>query len=184
MEKGFKSTMMLKVVITGPESTGKSTLAEQLARLYHTIFIPEYARTYIEKLNRSYVYEDLEHIAKRQVYDLKAYESQANDLLFLDTYLIITKVWFDVVFQKHPDWIVESIKKSNIDLYLLCATDLPWQADSVRENGGAKREQLFQIYQQELENFGLSYRIVKGFGDERLRSASSFVNEIVNKIMS
>jgi NadR type nicotinamide-nucleotide adenylyltransferase len=170
-----------KVVITGPESTGKSTLAEQLAKHYHSEFIPEYARTYVEKLNRPYVYEDLEHIAKRQIQDLKTYESNSNNIFFLDTYLIITKVWFDVVFHKHPDWIIESIKNSNIDLYLLCATDLPWQPDSVRENGGEKREQLFTMYQQELEKYGLNYRIVRGLGEERLDNATLFVDKILNK---
>jgi len=184
MEKGSSIAMKrktFKIVITGPESTGKSTLAEQLANHYHSDFIPEYARMYIQNLNRPYVYEDLENIAKRQVQDLKKYESLADKLLILDTYLIITKVWFDVVYQKYPPWIVEALKNSHIDLYLLCATDLPWEPDSVRENGGEQRERLFLMYKKELEQFGFNHRIVNGFGEKRLGKAISFIEEFLDK---
>ena len=187
MEKGLANTIgvsPLKIVITGPESTGKSTLAEQLARHYHSVFIPEYARTYIGQLTRPYVFEDLEHIAHRQVQDLKEYTALAENILFLDTYLIITKVWFDVVYKRCPQWVVESIKESKIDLYLLCSTDLPWEPDPVRENGGEMREQLFCMYQRELEHFGLNYRIVRGSGGDRLENAITIVDGFLHKINS
>jgi NadR type nicotinamide-nucleotide adenylyltransferase len=172
----------LKIVITGPEATGKTTLAAQLAAHYRTVFVPEYAREYIEQLNRPYVFEDLEHIARRQIKEVEIFENQANRILFLDTYLIITKVWFDIVYKKCPFWVVEAIKRSDIDLFLLCQSDLPWTPDSVRENGGEMREKLFQIYKTELEHFGFNYGIVEGFEKVRLEKAIDLIDDKLNKI--
>lgn len=170
----------LKVVVTGPESTGKSTLTEWLAKHYQTVFIPEYAREYVGNLKRPYQYEDLEHIARHQIKDLERHKALAPKLLFLDTYLIITKVWFDVVYHCVPSWLDKAIITSDIDLYLLCNTDIPWQADGIRENGGEIREDLFVRYKTELEYYGFNYRIVSGLGDQRHSNAISYVDEIIN----
>src|ERR1035437_3028148 len=182
MEKGLQNDKILKIVITGPESTGKSTLSEQLAKYYNTIFIPEYARTYVENLKRPYTYDDVEHIAHQQVKELKEYEYKASGILFVDTYLVITKVWFDVVYQRRPNWIVEAVLQSNIDLFLLCSTDLPWEPDTVLENGGEMREKLFHIYQQELDSFRLPYATVEGKGAKRLANAIELVNRHKNSL--
>ena len=176
MEKGHQTGKIIKIVITGPESTGKSTLSEQLAGHYKTVFIPEYARFYIENLHRPYTFDDVEHIAHQQIKEAEDYESMASKLLFLDTYLIITKVWFDVVYHHCPDWVVEAIKNSGIDLFLLCKTDLPWEPDPVRENGGEMREQLFLMYKHELEQFGLPYCIIAGQGAKRLENAIAAID--------
>ena len=171
----------LNVVITGSESTGKSTLAESLAGHYKTAFVPEYARSYIEHLNRPYRYDDLEHIARQQIHDVQRYKPLCNQILFLDTYLIITKVWFNVVYGHSPTWLDEAIRQSNIHLFLLCSPDLPWEPDAVRENGGEMRNFLFQTYKNELEHYGFNYRIIEGFGENRLLNAISFINEIMEK---
>jgi len=181
MAKEFKIGKVIKVVITGPESTGKSTLCEQLARHYETIFIPEYARYYVENLGRSYTFEDVEHVARTQINEIKKYERIANKILFLDTYLIITKVWFDVVYKKCPAWVVNAIKQTDIDLFLLCDTDIPWKPDGVRENGGEMREKLFNIYQHELEEFGFLYSVLKGEGEKRLENAISVIDDFIKK---
>lgn len=171
----------LKIVITGPESTGKSTITEHLANHFHAPYIPEFARSYIENLNRIYTYTDVELIAKQQIADFKHFSQQSCQLLFIDTYLIITKVWFDVVFGKHPSWIIDEIKNSKIDLFLLCNTDIPWIADSVRENGGKMREILFEKYKTELEHFGFNYHIISGLDENRKNNAIQIVNELTNK---
>jgi NadR type nicotinamide-nucleotide adenylyltransferase len=159
------------IVITGPECTGKSTLAQDLAKHYQTTHIPEYAREYVENLSRPYEYSDVEIIAKRQVQDLKDNMDKANGFLFLDTYLIITKVWFDIVYDECPEWIIDEIQNCKVDLFLVCDTSLPWLPDKIRENGGEMREILFERYINELEAFNLPYKIVTGTGEERLKSA-------------
>lgn len=178
MEKGSKNIGMsgkerIKwVVISGPESTGKTELAQSLADRLGTVYVPEYAREYIEKLDRPYTYEDVEQIARYQVKEENIYESKAsNGLLIFDTWFIITKVWFDLVFGKCPEWIIPHIKAAQIDLFLVCSTDLPWIPDSVRENGGEKREQLFQLYCREIKSFGFKYEIIAGTGHARVENA-------------
>lgn len=170
---------IIRVVITGPECTGKSTLSAELARYYNTVFIPEYAREYVEKLTRPYTYEDVVHIADTQIRQEAEYEKKANRLLFYDTYLIITKVWFDIVYKKRPQWIDEKLSKNHIDLYLLCNTDIPWIPDSVRENGGEMREKLLEIYRKELDYYGCRYIMISGKGYERFRHAMEAVESLL-----
>jgi len=177
MEKRLKITGKLrKIAIIGPECTGKTTLSKQLAEHFGTIWIEEFARVYIENLTRKYTYKDVELIARYQKDQIhKSYE-KAYGIIFFDTDLIITKVWFDIVYKKVPSWLDKAINKSGFDLYLLCNTDIPWEADNVRENGGQMREILFNNYKHELDSRQFSYRIIKGTGDERFLNAVSFVN--------
>jgi len=160
-----------KIVITGPESTGKTALAQQLAHHFNTIWIPEYAREYVENLGNLYVYEDLIKITNIQINKLREVTEKPNQFIFLDTDLIIMKVWFQEAFQNYPEWLHDSIKQRNIDLYLLCTTDISWMYDPVRENKGDNRERLFKIYKQELEAYGFSYRIITGKNTNRLQNA-------------
>lgn len=169
----------VNIVITGPECTGKSTLAISLARHYNTEYIPEYARTYVENLNRPYNYNDLEIIAQKQIADFKEYQIKANRILFLDTFLIITKVWFDVVYNHCPSWVIDQLKLHEIDLFLVCDTDIPWIADDVRENGGEMREKLKNRYISEIEKFGYSFKIISGKDDQRIISAIDVINNFV-----
>jgi NadR type nicotinamide-nucleotide adenylyltransferase len=170
-----------KIVITGPESTGKSTLTKELAQHYHTVSIPEYARYFVENLKRPYQYADIEHIARMQIEELKQFQAQANNYLFLDTYLIITKVWFDFAFGKAPHWLIQHLKKNEIDLFLLCSPDLPWIPDSVRENGGEMRMKLFDIYKNELEDFGFNYKIIEGFDETRKSNAINAIDSFFGR---
>lgn len=161
---------MKKVVVTGPESTGKTLLSEALATSLKAVLVPEFARSYIEKLERPYNYTDLELIARHQIEE-ETRLTQGNGMLLMDTWLILTRVWFDVVYGKVPDWVNEYISASKIDLFLVCKPDLPWVPDPVRENGGEMRLVLFDRYCREIEDFGFKYEIVGGVGDARLQNA-------------
>lgn len=177
MEKRFKTTTLKLaskiIVITGAESTGKSTLTEALANHFNAPFIPEIAREYIENLSDKYNYNDIENIARKQVEQLNKLRKSNHPYIFIDTWLIITKIWFEVVFNKIPDWFEPEILKTKIDLFLICATDLPWIPDPVRENGGEQRIVLQNKYIQNIKNYNYKYKIVRGKDNERFHNALS-----------
>jgi len=175
-------SQVIFVVLTGPECTGKSTLAKQLAAHYNTVFIPEYAREYVENLDRPYTYEDILHIAATQIKQKSEQNQRPQRIVFLDTYLVITKVWMDLLYKTHPVWIDEELLRNDIGLYLLCNTDIVWMPDRVRENGGQAREDLFNLYRKELEHYGLHYDIIEGTGAERLHRAILVVNSLIKVI--
>ncbi len=170
---------ILKIAITGPESTGKSQLAEELATHYHTVFVPEYARSYIDRLDRPYNREDILEIAKGQIRDEERIEHQANRMLFCDTELIVTKIWSEVKYGLCDPWILQKIKENNYDLFLLCNIDLPWEEDPQREHP-YMREKLFSLYFDELTKRGFPFKVVSGKGMERLMNAIGFVESILN----
>jgi len=174
MEKGDTDNGkrgLKKVVITGPESTGKTTLAEQLARSFGTAWVPEYARGFVRNLGREYGYQDLLHIGRRQIEELTNQYEGADQFVFFDTGLIITRVWFLERYQTCPDFIDRAIREITVDLYLLCRTDIEWINDPVREHSGLDRERLFSRYQDELIRYGASYRMIEGRGENRLHNA-------------
>ena len=175
----IQTEKQIRIAVTGPESTGKTTLALQLAELYNGQYIPEFARTYVEKLNRHYTYDDVEAIARIQVEQYESTKSISGHLFLFDTWLIITKVWFNWVFGKYPNWIEDRILDCPIDLFLLCLPDLPWEADSVRENGGENRLKLLDQYRNELQHYGFKFVVISGMGEARLKSAINAMNNRV-----
>ncbi len=183
MEKGFEKvkTASKIIVITGAESTGKSVLTKWLAKHYQVPYIPEFAREYIEKLNRDYTFSDVEEIAKNQINQINELKKTNQPFIFADTWLIITKIWFEVVFKKVPVWIDETIKKTKIDLFLVCDTNLPWIADPVRENGGKQREILQKRYIKTIKEYGFNYKIISGQNEERFKNALEAVQQFVKK---
>jgi nicotinamide riboside kinase len=165
------------IVITGPESTGKTELAAQLAQSLNCKWIPELSRHYIANLGRPYQYNDVEQIARLQIARFTDELLPESAFAVFDTGLIITKVWFDVVYKKCPDWLIEAIQQQPKVFHLVCNTDLPWIADPVRENGGLMREKLLQIYQQELSNFGFPFALVSGTDEQRLQNALTILDK-------
>ena len=166
-------------MVTGPESTGKTNIANYLADKFQGIWVPEYARYYVENLKSNYDYKDIETIAKKQVEDYHYYSGKGSSLVIFDTWLIITKIWFKVVYKKYPLWIDERIKDLKIDLYLLCSPDLQWQPDPVRENAGNMRQKLFQTYEKEIRNTGVPFGIVSGHGEVRFKIAEGHVRNFL-----
>ena len=122
-----------RILILGPESTGKSTLAGDLATHYKEPWVPEFAREYLELIDRPYRYEDLLEIGKGQVASEDALAETADKLLFVDTDLRVIHVWSEHRFDKTDPWVLEQMVKRNYDLILLTDTDLPWAPDPLRE---------------------------------------------------
>ena len=173
-----------RIVVTGPESTGKTTLAKQLAAHFGGICVPEHARKYVENLQRPYNYKDIVAIAKEQIQRREDSLKEPDKWFIFDTDLIILKIWFEEVFVKYPEWIEKNIKKNVIDYYLLCATDIPWIDDPVRENPGAKRNYLFSRYRRELEDHGFSYFIVTGTELTRFNNAFAAIKSFFHEVES
>jgi NadR type nicotinamide-nucleotide adenylyltransferase len=161
---------VIKVAITGPESTGKSMLSEQLARHYNTVWVPEYARGYIDAINRPYNQQDILMIAKGQIRSEQVYCQKAGSFLFCDTDLIVTKIWSEVKYQNCDEWILAKIIENRYDLFLLCDTDLPWEEDPQREHPH-EREYLFNLYKEELTAREFPFFVISGFGNDRLNNA-------------
>lgn len=170
---------MKKIVLTGPESSGKTTLAEQLAERFGTAWVPEFSREYLGQLGRTYVEADLVEIAKGQLAREKAAASQnPNGLLFLDTSLEVLKIWSEVVYGRCDDWIASQWKASLPDFYLLCLPDLPWEYDPLRENPH-DRDLLLERYRREIRAIGVPCSEVGGSGMERFESAANAVNHFL-----
>ena len=167
------------ITIIGAESTGKTTLAESLAKQYNTIWVPEIAREYVEKLDREYTYKDVLNIAHSQVETEDKYAPKANDILFVDTDLIITKIWFDKVYNHYPKWIDTLLQNYKNTYYLLCKPDIPWIADSVRENGGEARIELFDLYKEEIEKLDCQFGEVGGMDNLRIENAKTHIESFL-----
>jgi NadR type nicotinamide-nucleotide adenylyltransferase len=166
---------MIRISVTGPESTGKSWLAQHLAEHYKTQWVHEYARKYLERINRPYMYDDILLIARNQFKEENAL-AQNNELLFCDTDFCVTTIWCNVKYGKCHPWITENLEQNHYNLYLLCDIDLPWQYDPLREHP-EMRATLLGMYKDLLTNHGFKYRIVSGTGDDRLHNAIAFVDE-------
>lgn len=171
---------MKKIVIIGPESTGKSTLCEQLATHYNTVWCPEYAREYLLTNGIDYSYDDLLTIAKGQIALEEDYIAKADHskLLFIDTDLYVMKVWCEFVFQQCHRWILDEIAQRNYDLYLLCNIDLPWQPDALREYPDLEsRKKLYDIYKDILVNQSVPWIEISGTDQERVEKAIAVVRD-------
>jgi NadR type nicotinamide-nucleotide adenylyltransferase len=167
-----------KIVVTGPESTGKSTLCEQLAANYNTQWVPEYAREYLMNLRRPYTYDDLLIIARGQLQqEDRIVASLQTPLVFIDTDMYVMKVWCEYVFGKCHSFILDEIVNRKYDLYLLCNTDLPWVADELREYPDLEsRERLYHMYKDLMINQTTPWFDISGNYEERLRKAVSVVD--------
>lgn len=163
------------IVITGPESTGKSTLCMQLSEIFKAEAVPEYARCYVEKLQRPYAYYDLTEIARRQIKQFNKAEKSRQPFVFFDTGLEITKVWFEEVYRKVPAFVNDFVKNQPADYYLLCQTDLEWKYDKTRENKGQKREYLYRRYKTILQENHCRFTEINGRGEKRTANAKNIL---------
>jgi len=178
MEKITKPT--LKIVITGPESTGKSTLSKQLSEYFEQPWLPEYARTYLNIIQRPYDRNDLVEIAKGQIKNEDDLFSTAPPLVFLDTSLEVLKVWSEWKYNFCDQFISNNLKARPADLYLLLSPDLAWENDPLRENPH-DREIIFNIYKKELKKLDRPFEIITDLGLLRTQQAINSVKTFIGQ---
>lgn len=173
--------MTKKIVIIGPESTGKSTLCTQLAQHYNTIWVPEYAREHLLREGTKYTYHDLLFIAQKQLALEDEMASRLDGgIIFIDTNMYVMKVWCEFVFGRCHQWILDRITERKYDLYLLCNTDLPWVKDELREYPDLEsRLKLFHIYKDNMINQHVPWKEISGNDRHRLNASIATVNGLL-----
>lgn len=174
-----ESSGIKRVAIIGPECTGKSDLTQYLASYFQTVWVPEFARQYLDELGRQYNYDDLRLIAEGQLELEDKMATQANRVLFCDTNLYVIKVWSEFVFQKIEPQILEDIRTRVYDLYLLTYVDIPWEADPLREHPH-KRDVLYDIYLGEMKKQDVLFLEIKGERNLRRQTAVDAVQKLLD----
>ncbi len=167
--------MLKRIAITGPESTGKSWLAAGLAARYREFRVTEQARDYLNQLGRSYDFNDILEIGRLQYREEERLAALAGEWLFCDTDFLVLRIWSLVKYGRSHPWIDTMVAQHTYHHYLLCKPDLPWEDDPLREHPHL-REQLFGMYLHELDERGLPYSVVSGYGDARLMRAVNAIN--------
>lgn len=173
---------MKKIVVIGPESTGKSTLCQQLAEHYGTTWCPEYAREYLLRNGKNYTFDNLLQIAKGQLaLEDRELLNAKNDCYIIDTNMYVMKVWCEVVFNNCHTWILKQAVNRQYDLTLLCDVDLPWVEDELREYPGYEmRRKLFLMYKDLLVQSNENWALISGSYEERLQGAINIINTLPN----
>lgn len=170
-----------KVAVIGPESTGKTTLVKELVQFYNCTFVLEYARYYVESLNRQYEYDDIMVISRKQrKLEKEAYE-KSSKMLICDSAMITNKVWSYDKFEKCDSWIEKEIELESFDLFLLCKPDLQWENDPVREDA-ERREQIFEIYMRYLKEYSFDFRVIEGKNTARTSAAIGFIDKLFSAV--
>ncbi len=172
-----KKAAVRKILITGPESTGKSTMAKALAAHLDTYYVPEYARSYLNYIQRPYTQQDVLQIAKGQALLEDAYMHIANKYLVVDTDMTVMAIWSQEKYGNINPWIAQELVSRTYDLILLMDADLPWVYDPQRENPN-DRKRLLYLYRQSLEARGQAYYLISGDGKSRINNALKVVEQV------
>jgi NadR type nicotinamide-nucleotide adenylyltransferase len=167
-----------RVVVTGSESTAKTTLAEQLARRYRAELVPEFVREYAEARRGVVEFSDHGPIARGQMALEDAAIARGNPLVVQDTDLLSTVVYCEHYFGKCPAWIAEAARERAPDLYLLCEIDVPWVADGVRDRGHM-REQMQQLFRAAVSQSGAPVAVITGDRRERFARATEAIDALL-----
>ena len=168
---------MSKIIVTGPESSGKTTLFNKLIKSFGVIGVEEYAREYINQLNEPYCYNDILEIAIGQLKNEMDVIKLKQSLLIGDTDLLTLLIWSEFKYKKCHSFIKKNLSNHLPDVYLLCYPDIPWVYDSQRENPNERLE-LFTIYEQKIKSLEIDYHIIRGNEDVRLEKSKTIINNI------
>jgi NadR type nicotinamide-nucleotide adenylyltransferase len=168
--------MIQRVVITGAESTGKTTLAQALSDYYSEPWTQEFVRSYVGQLDRELRPEDLEPIARGQLTTEDARLDQARRLIIHDTNMLSFIIYARHYFEKELDWVNKCFKERNYSLYFLCMPDIPWEADTGQRESPEVRARLHQLFKAELNSLKLPYVEIRGSQETRLQQAISITN--------
>ncbi|WP_118193465.1 AAA family ATPase [Albibacterium indicum] len=172
----------IKIAIVGPESTGKSAMAVQLAEAFDTIYIPEFSREYCKGLNRNYTLEDEVNIFWGQLaLEDEMIQQARNGIVFCDTMVLTVKIWSDYLFAGTPSNVLAALAEQHYDLYLLMDIDLPWEDDELRDFPNL-REYFMEVWHKELKSISANYRVVSGLGEQRFKNAKQIVDEFLLKV--
>jgi len=169
---------ILKVVVVGPESTGKTTLTEKLAQHYKVDWVPEYARQYIDDLHRPYQQQDLLEIAKGQIDMENERLRDADSLLIYDTNLLVIKIWSEVKYGACDSKILQLFNVLSYDLYLLTYPDIPWELDPQREHPKARLE-LFHRYHHQLTQLAKPFIVINGTTEQRKKKSIQAIDDLL-----
>ena len=174
---------MKRVVVTGSECTGKTTLAGDLARQFGTVCVAEYAREYLDRkvatTGLPLDERDVEPIARGQIAAEDRGAATAKGLLVLDTDLVSTTVYARHYYGACPAWIDQAARDRRGDLYLLCDIDVPWVADSVRDRPH-HREHIHALFVEAINTLGAPYVLIRGSWAARLTTAVAAVSEVLD----
>lgn len=169
-------SQILKIAVVGPESTGKSTMSEYLAAHYNTIWVPEYARGYCEKLTEPPTWQDEINMFYGQVALEDELLPKASKLLICDTTFLTVKIWSEYTFDKAPQQVLDELPKRSYDLYLLLNIDMPWEEDPLRDFPHM-REHFMEVWYKELNELNAKYVLIEGTGTERYERAVTAVDD-------
>ena len=171
--------MIRRIVVTGSECTGKSTLAAALATHYGTVWSPEYVREFVAGRKEPVRAEDVEAIAKRQMQVQDALAGRSDRLLIHDTDLLSTAVYSRHYFGDCPAWIEDEVRRREADLYLLAGIDVPWEADGDQRDRGDRRDEMHALFRDALSRRGFSFVELSGPHERRLETAICSIDGIL-----
>lgn len=175
------SISIIKIAIVGAESTGKSTMSAYLAKHYQTVWVPEYAREYCEKLTEPPTWQDEINMFRGQLALEQELLPKASKLLICDTTFITVKIWSEQLFGRSPVEVDEELKRHHYDFYLLLDIDMPWEDDPLRDFPDM-REHFMQVWHKELKALNANYKLVSGLGDVRYQNAIAAIDDYLNSL--